>query len=50
MEDLAGEMTECEGQIEAHRYSFFMIKQTECGKLKSNVKKCSTYIIGHTFS
>lgn len=27
-----------------------MIKQTECGKLKSNVKKCSTYIIGQTFS
>lgn len=28
MEDLAWEMTECEGQIEAHRYSFFMIKQS----------------------
>lgn len=49
MEDLARDMKECEGQIETHRYSFFTIKQTECGKLKSSVKKCSTYIAGQTF-
>lgn len=50
MEYSAREMRECEGQIETYRYSFFTLKQTECVKLKSNVKKYDTYIIGHIFS